>query len=424
MSFFEKESEVGGKAVNYEDPSTGLKFPMGPYYVTEDDVQVMKWIRQFNIEIKPVPRIAEYDIFEWESGDILTRNGSIEIHASLKDAVARYEVYHNHYSNYLVPNYKNGIPKELTLPFLDWLQNLKLEKLQPHFSKFISAMGYGKLTDIPAVYALNYMRPYLLKALLGYDGFTLYFVDYNLLFKRLAASLQSEIILNATVYDVQRVIDEHPGNELYTAYRVNGEEGIRACRSIVIAFPFQYKELKFLSDNDLWAITVLGYITTTSYYSGIVDAPKLDLKPKYNFLHTKKGVKIQGVTEGVGQPMYIHHIHPRTHPNLATFYAWDEQMNSDLKKVWQTSVTALSKLNGNTSLSAQSGKAFQKWNHFPHVYGNVLADEKLTFKGGFYDAYRDLQGHVNTYYISGVQQVDWIERVIESAFDMVDSAKF
>ncbi len=47
---------------------------------------------------------------------------------------------------------------QLTVPFKQWLQANGLQALEPVFSIPFTLMGYGNLDEIPAAYALTYMR--------------------------------------------------------------------------------------------------------------------------------------------------------------------------------------------------------------------------------------------------------------------------
>jgi hypothetical protein len=69
----------------------------------------------------------------------------------------------------------------------------------------ITAYGYGSLEDIPTMYALCLIDPFVFQAFAGLGG--LYVVDYEMLWSRAAADLASsgvKFVYNADISSVRR----------------------------------------------------------------------------------------------------------------------------------------------------------------------------------------------------------------------------
>jgi hypothetical protein len=187
---------------------------------------------------------------------------------------------------------------------------------------------------------------------------------------------------------------------------------------VILAFP---PTISALSKANLRLTSaekdLFSNVLTNSYFASAV---KMD--------HLSRNVSLRHVLpnpitpyETEGQPVYLARIHSDT--DILTVWSMDERGQSDSVQAARGFLPeVLSKLNRNLSDSAQQGQevtnrdvlAFSgDVDYFPHIGTEALLD-------GWYEKYNKLQGQKHTYYVSGVDQFEFVEYAIRAAEALVN----
>ena len=422
---FEKEGFIGGRAQKYIDPTTGESYSLGPNLMfAERHPVLVDMIQKFNVKVSSNQHSRMFHTFESHS----ERLGTIvrpELTAAELEAFEKYDALHATYAPYFVPFYEKGFPKDLALPFLDWLQIHKIEILEKFFLDPISAHGYGYLGRTAALYVLNYMHPKVMKHLLGLPGFenVLVRVDFHDLFVKLASTLTGKIILNATVGVLSR---DRVGLDTFSYFQ-NGTRLTQKCSAAIIAFPPDLEILEHFANYGWMDLDIFDKVRTQHLFTGVANASRLDKVAPY--------INIEAITYPGDVPVPPSHEGPIvridhepkrgrfiTHiPPLAKFYAWSTSTKIEDEDVFNLAIETLSRINADIEVGPSNAsvplkkediKLFQHWIHFPNVRSDGLMDN-------FYEKFKDFQGFCSAYWVSGLNSMDTIGNVVQTAKELV-----
>jgi hypothetical protein len=211
------------------------------------------------------------------------------------------------------------------------------------------------------------------------------------------------------------------------------------CSKLVLAFPpvihaLQASTLDISHDEN----TVFGPVGITKYWSGAVKVATPFPDIFAGFLQSFFAIidkflsglglgditlaeLIPGLPTAAGQPVGFLRLFNAS--DIATTYSWGayrgDQTLAQAKALLEQ---VLSKLNKDpTNKSAKSVpvtegdvKDFREWDYFPHF-------DKAQLDQGYYDKFNALQGHMNTYYASGLNGFETVEFAIRAGIDVVNS---
>ena len=215
---------------------------------------------------------------------------------------------------------------------------------------------------------------------------------------------------------------------------------IQRCRKLVLAFPPVMHALNAANLNlDQKETTVFSPVGIIKYWSGAVHAniPYGDiffgcLPQKFFGIISKVirgliggnaafGEYTTSLPKATGYPMGFLRIFPTS--DIATTWSWGKyKSNQTLGEAKSLLKELLSKLNKDPrdpktkpkSITDADVVDFREWDYFPHFDGHELDHD-------FYAMFNTLQGHMNTYYASGLNGFETVEFAIRAGQDVVDT---
>lgn len=298
---------------------------------------------------------------------------------------------------------------ELTCTFDQWLIDKKLTALRELFKVPITLMGYGKLDEIPAPYALTYMSNLTFFSLIWYGsglpsiwpkrfihGFQRFWQQLSWNLTVITSVEIKEIIRKELVEDndkeiitVRFIAHEHKMNEVVST------EKKMFFDHLIVAVPLTLDILEDLFNNKL--------SDEERYLFGKV-FPNPFCMTTFILRETQlphRLINIMPVPENVGD-VYIVTQQFEGNP-FVSFYTRTETGEEPSKEEVIAKVRDLYRLLGSTF----EGECYthDRWTYFPHVSVDA-------FKEGFYDKLENLQGQKNTYFTGGLMSFELIEPIV------------
>jgi hypothetical protein len=193
----------------------------------------------------------------------------------------------------------------------------------------------------------------------------------------------------------------------------------QSCSDVIIAFP---PALQALSGAGLQLsaaeIALFSQVITNNYFASAV---------QMNHLASNVSLREDLPTEITpysleGQPVYLTRVHPET--DILSVWSMDFSGAPDSVQTAETLLpNVLSKLNKDVDdpesesvpvteadVLGFSGQV----DYFPHVGTAALL-------GGWYDTFNGIQGEQHTYYVSGLNNFEFVEYAIRAAKDLVST---
>jgi hypothetical protein len=296
--------------------------------------------------------------------------------------------------------------------------------------------GYGDVREVPVIYMLQYLTPDILLFFAGQR--TGHIIDFHKVFVNFASnSVKGPIHLSTNITKIDR-----SGGYPVITYNDPAQTSPAAqnCSKLVLAFPpvmhaLQAANLDISADEN----TVFGPVGIIKYWSGAVSVatPFADIFAGFlqetffaiidKFLN---GLGFSDVTFAefipwlptpAGQP--VAWIRLFNESNVATTWSWGKyRSDQTLAEAKSLLIEVISKLNKDpadtsavpTPITDANVKDFREWDYFPHF-------DKAQLDQGYYDKFNALQGHLNTYYASGLNGFETVEFAIRAGTDVVTS---
>jgi hypothetical protein len=344
----------------------------------------------------------------------------------LSQSISTYIRFISKYEDLTTPGYymNNATPPELAEPFAKWLTDRDLAGLIPLFEIPISRFGYGRMSEIPALYAIKYMNTgnaLSLAALAlnpqgpldpGVIGIPQN--GFQTLFEKMATALE-DVRLNVREMSIDRPTAEEyekkPNMESTLEYLNGSGETVRVkCGSILTAFPQKSSDMEFMGLDEA-EHEIFDKVFTQNYYSAAVriDGP-LPVLTQYNAFDN-----------------FTHSLQP-------PFPDWDGGILAFTKRTedsdWcQLQLYALPESNltdGEVYDNIKSGLAawdtiedddieyLRKWAYHPAVSPEDILN-------GFYGKLENLQGYRNTYHTGSLLNFETVESVMRYSKQLVSN---
>ncbi len=304
---------------------------------------------------------------------------------------------------------------DLTQSFADWLAEKDLSCLGTLFEIPITAMGYGYLHEIPAIYALKYMTLETFGTLVTYGaglelGWPKRFVKG---FQRFweKVSWELDVRLNVDIQSIQRGagIEVH-----FTAVEqiVDGFEQSEHHATfdwLILACPLTLDVLDTALGLDVSATErqLFEQIVLNPYALTTYAIPGLTLP-----------TRVMNVVplDDLGNPWFIAQQFKEN--DLIAFYSRidrHDQRDPDVIKadILERIGTTVQNLGGELPPDYFS---YDDWPYFPHVTSEAITN-------GFYDHLEAIQGQRNTFYVGGLLNFELVETIVEYTKALVQ-AKF
>ncbi|MFO1394025.1 MAG: FAD-dependent oxidoreductase [Steroidobacteraceae bacterium] len=296
---------------------------------------------------------------------------------------------------------------ELKGSFADWLDRNGLADLHQMVEVPLTLMGYGKLENIPAAYALTYMSPKTFKDLgLFAANFPLrgwpkrFTQGYGRMFERLAAEVNVltgvknlRIERGASIrvdYDVQvqqleRKIEEHETE--YFDY-------------LVVACPQVLEVVEPFLDLDPVERRLFGQVVYNPFYVTTYTAPGTR--------------EISAVTFSMNDPQVGHpYVVTRQYPEndfISVYSRGDRAQSIGRPEILENNRRFLAAITDKDPTAHPS--LCDDWAYFPHVPVDV-------FDAGFYGELEALQGQRRTFYTGGLLAFELVETIAEYSHGLV-----
>lgn len=398
VTVLERGDRVGGKCrtIDYR----GRSFDLGANYVTAAYVEVRKLARKYRAAL--YTEAAATIGHALPSGKIAFStplSAIIRNHSALDVAIAAMRYVWTRLRLRKVVDQPGfaaiGDHPELCTSFGAWMRANRLTALDILFEAPVTVMGYGYLDEIPAPYALKYLRlpTYfnLIAVALGLPRrWPKRFVNG---FERLWHAIASELDVrrNANISGVDR----------NGCIRVS-LEGSHTWEFdyLVLACPLQAQLLgRFLSlsteEHDLFRRIISNRYVVVTYAIENMQLPKpvIGMSP----------------IPAPGEPWAV--TRQFADNELVQFYTrLDDQRPMSEAQVLERIRRFVTGLG---AILPEKYITYDEWNYFPHV-------SALDLRDGFYDRLEALQGQLGTFYCGGVAAFESVETVVEYSRRLIE----
>jgi hypothetical protein len=409
VTVFEAADRIGGKCKSLT--YGGRSFDLGANYITSSYSQVRRLARAFGMAMFTE---QEGHALNPDTGELTSLLRATTARFGLLAvgwAALRYLLLRFRMRKLLTPDSPGFLAasdeQELCGPFETWLEKHGLQALELVFDIPITLMGYSKLRQVPAAYALTYMNPRTFLDLMmfalnpPFRGWPKRFnLGYERLWERVAAEI--DVLRGARIRHIDRgkhveVAYELESTELegkrMDAHREEFDALILACPlvpSVLDAFlDLSRTERELFSQVEIDPFAVATYATPCS-------------------------TPVHAVSFVFPRP-------PLGHPYVITQQFADTPLLSIYSRIdREGKITRDEVLARNRDLLHTIGAAkadiepytYDEWPYFPHVPCAAMGS-------GFYRRLESLQGIDRTYYVGGLLGFELVETITEYSRHLV-----
>jgi phytoene dehydrogenase-like protein len=400
ITLLEKEGRIGGKcnSLTYH----GKSFDLGANYITSSYKQVRKLAGEYGADMYTEGPLHAFDVTTGQLTSLLkavtkTTSFFTLLWQSIRYTWKRWWLQNIFSAKHV--GFKNiSQHPEYTQPFKQWLQANGLQALEPVFSVPITLMGYGNLDEIPAAYALTYMRIgtflNLMMAAINPNilGWPKRFVQgYERLFEKI--SWEFEVFTNVEVQSIHRkgqlqveaIVHEQFLNKIVSTPKTFDFD------HLIAATPYPLF-VELLSDptkeeKELAALVKVNPFVVTTY-------------------PVQKADKLFACTFSLPQPAI-------GEPNVVTRqFAGNDLVSFYTRYNAEQPIPKAQILENNKRFAEKMSLSplpanyytYSDWAYFPHV-------DAAAMQAGFYDRIEALQGHQHIYYTGGLFAFELVEAI-------------
>jgi hypothetical protein len=411
VTVFERSDRIGGKCKSLT--FAGRSFDLGANYITSSYTQVRRLARTFGMGMFTERKGHALDPRSGELSSLLSATtrqyGLVHVAwASLRYLYLRFRLRH-----VLAPAAPGFLAAsadpDLCGPFEIWLEKHGLAALEPVFNIPVTLMGYDKLKQIPAAYALTYMNP---RTFLDLMMFAVdpplrawpkrFHLGYERLWERVAAEV--DVRRGADIKSIERDDRVTIHYEL-EATKLTGTEldaHVDAFDALILACPLLPDVLHpFLrltpQESELFAKVGLDPFVVTTY-------PTSCSTPVH-------AVSFMFPRPQIGEPYVVTQQFSDV-PLLSIYSRIDAAQKVTRAQVLANNRRLL------TVIGAENPEVelctYDEFPYFPHVGCEAMGD-------GFYRALESLQGVNRTYYVGGLLGFELVETIVEYSRHLVDT---
>ena len=298
---------------------------------------------------------------------------------------------------------------ELRGSFADWLDRNNLPALKEMFEIPLTLMGYGKLEEIAAAYALTYMNPLTFKDL---GMFALdpplrqwpkrFTQGYGRMFERLAAEVN--VLTGVTNLRIDRSGPVRVEYDLIVQ-QLEGQATVHEQDTfdvLVLACPQRLEVLEPMLELTPEERRLFAQVVYNPFYVTTYDAPGTEAVAAVTFALP---------LPAVGQPFVVTRQFP--HNDFVSVYTRGS-LEHDIGRheVWAANEKFLVKIMDREP--QRHSYTCDEWAYFPHV--PVAAVD-----AGFYRDLEALQGANRTYYCGGLLAFELVETIAEYSHHLVQA---
>lgn len=410
VTILEREARIGGKCLSltYE----GKSFDLGANYITSSYTQVKRLARKFGARMYTEGRLRAFNVKTNTNSSLLSAvlaEASVWALAwqSLRFIWKRWRL--NRILSPRRPGFQ-GLAEshpELTRPFGEWLSANGLPAVSALFQIPVTLMGYGQLSEIPAAYALTYMRvgtftDLMLAALNPHiKGYPKRFTEgYQRLFERISWEL--DVLTGADVRKVTRT-----GETIRVEYGVQ-EELLRPghpasqtleCDYLIVATPLYLGVLQSFLDLSEEEKALFGQVVYDPFMVTTYAVEGMEDFTAATFMIPEPAI---------GAPFVV--TRQFADNNLVSFYT-RTRFGQPVKK---EDILAQNAAFARRAAGIDLGDyyTYSEFPYFPHVSSEAMA-------AGFYDRLEALQGKQNTFFTGGLMQFELVETIVNYSRHLV-----
>lgn len=394
VTVFEKEAVVGGKCHSFQHD--GRVYDVGANLTTPRYKNIRALAAKLGMTLRKVKerRIVTLGSEHFESladaslVERLVVRGGASLYARMR-----------HLTGIDRPGYV-GLRDGVEQPFEHWLQKHGLGMFRELFEVLFVAYGYGKMSDLPAAYALKFFDRTHIQAsvdvVLGHDvPFTMDFAEgFEELWERVDARYEIGTRREANILAVRR---SPKGVEIDV--QQHGATTTERFDKIVLACPLQ-QALGFL-DASPQEERLFAKIRTNTYHVTVAKLRDMPDLSTYVYPYARRFTP--------GQPTVFYPPIPGD-DDVFVFYAYggpDVDVDTVRRNIVATVETP--ELGGRV----ESFLHTQTWNYFPHVDTHAMLS-------GFYDDVDAMQGAFHTYYVGELLAFTLVELIYDHARALID----
>ncbi|KAF1995917.1 FAD/NAD(P)-binding domain-containing protein [Amniculicola lignicola CBS 123094] len=425
---FEKQPEVGGKCQSYYD-ELGIFHPLGAaFYSNASYPETLKVINNADIGSVPFGLAGDRQQFRYNytNGDITPVPAlSVQFVLQIQVEIPRYaKLWTQKFAPYSAPNYKNGVPDELTVSGTEWFAKNNFTALPILLVNPLALYGYGDIRVVPILYILQYMTPDILTGFIGQHD--VYYTDFHLAWKNWSRKfIKSPIHTSSEIRCIDRASDTPTIK--YTSPHGNFYQWKQQkCSHIIFAFPPSITNLERAGldlteeENNLFKEVVVH-----NYFSSAVN---FSLPTGVSYIAASNNPRNPPPNDG--EPVAVLRLSPTS--DISTSWSWgkDNEYESEprTRDLLQASLSKINKDPRNVTaqsmpLDGADIRAFRKWDYFPHFGSDALrgCDAGDPKGDGAYARLNRLQGKKKTFWASGLAGMEIVEWAIRGGQDVVDT---
>ncbi|MFC3152232.1 FAD-dependent oxidoreductase [Litoribrevibacter euphylliae] len=404
VDVIESSDRVGGKCKTLKHE--GKPYEMGAFTVTPGYRNVLKLAKTFGVALERQPPRHAFSMRRKQVMSIKEAMLKDFTFLTLFTSVLRYYWKLFRYRNALS---KAGLAAdkpskaydELAQPFQKWLVDNKMLGLQGLFRITVTDMGYGRFSEIPALYVLKYLNFWNFTTLLLYGagigkGMPKRFVHgFESLWQSVATSLN--VSLKTDILSITRGEQIKVEMLCHGATAKHNKQESRLYDAIIIACPPD--RLAEVMDFDGTEKTLINKFKYSPY---VVNLFEVSGMPN----------EVIGAIneEKVGDPKEI--MRPWASANGAVAYSVQKNDLSDDDIIKQAS-QSIKTLYRHYPAKVGEHIHMQKWRYFPHVSSEDIG------KGQFYFKLEQLQGKKNTFYTGSYMSFETVELAVSYSKQLV-----
>lgn len=412
VTVLEKQPLVGGLCITYE--FEGKAFDLGANYVTSAYKRVRSLAKEVGAELYTETDASFFDRTTDRYQSILkTAQGDNGLF-SFGWKCLRYLMKRRRLNSVLRPDGYGEIHEHPSLlcTFEEWLEAQGLADLSTLFEIPITLMGYGRLDEIPASYALTYMRVRTVLDLMIFGSMPIHFWPKRFVrgFQRFWESVAEPLDVRTDVQitsvrrssdgvTVDALVPQRVGADTEHAPHTFGFDQIVLCCPLQLSVTAEFLDLTDV-ERDLFERITLNPFCVTTF--------AMERSAEFE-LHTRL-VNITPVPARTSAQPTIITQQFKGNP-LVTFYtpvvASDDVVEADV-------------IAGIRSLAAEVGinlpEQHETWDNFPYFPQVSVSD----IAAGWYHRLEGLQGLNRTFYNGGIMAFELIEPIVEYSDALVE----
>ncbi|WQF82896.1 Putative FAD/NAD(P)-binding domain superfamily [Colletotrichum destructivum] len=276
----EKQARIGGHVATFTDPETGNNYDYGVNSYT-DYTGAREFVARLNVSVATPARLALTTTYaDFKTGK--PTNYSLPAAADTTAALRTYLALCERYEENLLPSYAKfpnvteGIPKDLTLPFIDFVKKYAIEAAVPRIFQ-VTGLGMDDFARQSTLYVMQTFGAPITRSFLGIVGSFVPVSKRNSdIYDAIARRLGNDVMYSSTAIQTAR---SDNGVEVLVESADKSRTLIRA-KKLLISFEPTLHNLNGI-DIDEEETSVFEKWSWSTVYAGIVSHPSLPRLASY-----------------------------------------------------------------------------------------------------------------------------------------------